>query len=75
VVQKQIKIVVSTHSLKIAAKLDQRIERFWDLEAVGVLSNEKPILEEFKEEFKFVDNRYKIKLLFKNNCVYNRKQL
>jgi len=61
--------VVSTHSLKIAAEidLDKKIERFWNLEAVGVLPNEKPILEEFKEEIKFVDNRYEIKLPFKDN--------
>lgn len=61
--------VVSTHTLKIAAEIDfdRKIERFWDLEAVGVLPNEKPILEEFKEEIKFVDNKYEIKLPFKDN--------
>ena len=65
--------VVSTHSLKIAAdvktpdlELNTNIEKFWDLESVGI-TEEKSFVDEYKEKIKFNGERYEVELPFKEN--------
>ena len=61
--------IVSTHSLKIATEsgLDKKLDKFWDLESVGVLPQERTFLDEFKDSVKFDGSRYEVKLPFKDN--------
>ena len=64
---------VLTHSLKIAAdvktpdlELNANIEKFWDLESVGI-TEEKSFVDEYKEKIKFNGERYEVELPFKEN--------
>ena len=62
-------------SLKIDSSVIERndyglvneIKNFWNNESIGIKSNtlEQGAIEKFKEEVKFIDNRYEIKLPFK----------
>lgn len=64
-----------THTMKIAAQpidddnLQTLVERFWDLESLGISETEKSPWEESLEEkiTRNADNRYEIELPFKHN--------
>ena len=58
-----------THMLKIGCYaandergLNENISKFWDLDAVGIKDNEISIYEKFKDDIKFENNRYSVKL-------------
>ena len=42
--------------------LNENISKFWDLDAVGIKDNEISIYEKFKDDIKFENNRYSVKL-------------
>ena len=45
--------------------LDAKTTAFFDLETLGITPNEASVHEHFKDEIKFVNNRYEVKLPFK----------
>ena len=63
--------LVTTHVLKMATKpvditdesLDGSLQRFWDLESLGV--RPRSVYEEFEERITFEDNRYEVYLPWK----------
>ena len=48
-------------------KWEDQIEKFWELDSVGILPKEKSAYEKFQSDINFVDNRYEVKLPFKEN--------
>lgn len=64
-----------THVMKVAVEvnnddslLNEKVGRFWDLDSVGVLSEgEVGVYERFVDEIKFNNNRYEVKLPFKES--------
>ena len=80
-----------SHLLKIDANVIERedgllneIKNFWNNESIGIKNNmiEQGVLEKFEEDVRFVDNRYEIKLPFKeghspvpDNYSLTRKRL
>ena len=57
-----------THVMKINIDLlSGKVEKFWDLDSVGDIENEKSVYDKFVENIVFKDNRYEVKLRFKEN--------
>ena len=64
-----------SHSLKIDSSVIERndcglvneIKNFWNNESIGIKSNtlQQGAMEKFKDEGRFIDNRYEIKLPFR----------
>ena len=54
-----------THVLKIASEQD--IKTFWDLESLGIKSNEPAVYDQFLNDITFDGDRYQVKLPFKEN--------
>ena len=50
-----------------AEKLDQQVERFWDLDAIGILNDEKSVYELNSEKIEFIDERYQVELPVKDD--------
>ena len=62
--------------------LNENISKFWDLDAEGIKDNETSIYEKFKDDIKFENNRYSVKLpveefhpIFPNNYLLSLKRL
>jgi len=47
--------------------LDDKIERFWNLDSVGILSEEKSVFDNNMDKIEFVDGRYQVELPFKES--------
>ena len=47
--------------------LSEKIERFWDLDAVGIVEIESSVYENFLDDISIHDNRYKVCLPFKED--------
>ena len=68
---------IETHSLKISAEqvnnergLLSELRKFNDLETIGINSkdaNERDVFSDFSEQIDFVNNRYQVRLPFKEN--------
>ena len=58
--------------MKIVCKqancLNEKINRFWDLDAIGISDNETSVYDKFIDSIKFENDRYSVALLFKENC-------
>ena len=61
--------LTATHMLKIGCYaandergLNENISKFWDLDPVGIKDNEISIYEKFKDDIKFENNSYSVKL-------------
>ena len=61
--------LTTTHMLKIGCyaanderSLKENISKFWDLDAVGIKDNEISVYEKFKDDIKFENNSYSVKL-------------
>ena len=61
--------LTATYMLKIGCYaangergLNENISKFWDLDAVGIKDNEISIYEKFKDDIKFENNSYSVKL-------------
>ena len=47
-------------------QLNEIVQRFWNLESVGVSKNEFDVCENFEADISFADNRYEVKLPLKS---------
>ena len=47
-------------------QLNKIVQKFWNLESVGVSKNEFDVCENFEADISFADNRYEVKLPFKS---------
>ena len=60
----------STHALKVEAchsakvALDDCLKRFWDLESLGIVSEETFVHEKFVQKIRFDGQRYEVSLLW-----------
>ncbi len=64
--------IVQTHVLKVEsepdeghAAIDKQLTRFWDLESLGILNDEKSVFNSFEDELSFVNGKYQVKLPWK----------
>lgn len=62
----------NTHSLKIEAypaeaSLEQQLSKFWDLEALGIQSDETSAYEKFVQQIRFDGKRYEVSLPWKDH--------
>ena len=47
--------------------LSEKIERFWDLDAAGIVKKERSVYEKFLDDISIHDNRYEVCLPFKED--------
>ena len=66
--------IVNTHSLKVQQEiigpekeLNEHMKNFWNLELIGISPKEKSVLDEFRDTIEFKDERYEVRLPFKEN--------
>ena len=45
--------------------LERTLRRFWDLESLGILSEEPTLYDKFADSIRFIDNRYQVHLPWK----------
>ena len=77
-----------THAMNIICEqeadvtLNERIERFWNLDSIGITEREQSVYDKFIDEVRFKDGRYIVKLPFKedhpvieDNFVLSRHRL
>ena len=64
-----LKQVNPTHVMKIICNqdnsLNEKIDRFWDLDTIGIKENETSVYDRFISDIKFENNRYSVSLPFK----------
>ena len=81
-------VVNVTHVMNIEVEVDkdcqlnEKIEKFWDLDSVGVVEKEQSVYDKFIKEITLKDNRYEVRLPFKeghplieDNCVLSCNRL
>ena len=61
-----------THTLKVDTfkvepSLDDQLQQFWELESLGIPSNETPVYEKFLQQIHFDGHRYEVSLPSKEN--------
>ena len=60
-----------THVMKVVCNqdnsLNEKIDRFWDLDTTGIKENETSVYERFISDIKFENSRYSVSLPFKKN--------
>ena len=62
-----------THVLRIAVEskekhpLSEKIEKFWNLDTIGIVEKERSVYENFLDDISFHDNRYEVRLSFKED--------
>ena len=56
---------VQQELIGLKERLNEIVQRFWNLESVGVSKNEFDICEKFEADISFANNRYEVKLPFK----------
>ena len=61
-----------THTLKIDAfkvepSLDDQLKQFWELESLGIPTNETPVYEKFLQQIRFDGHRYEVSLPWKEH--------
>lgn len=64
--------VCATHTLKIEAcaiehNLDNQLKQFWELEALGICSDEPSVYDQFMQRITFNGERYEVSLPWKPN--------
>ena len=65
--------LANTHDLRVAVELkekhplSEKIERFWDLGTIGIVEKERSVYEKFLDDISFHDNRYEVRLPFKED--------
>ena len=47
-------------------QLNETLQKFWNLESVGVSKNQSDVCENFEADISFANNRYEVKLPFKS---------
>ena len=64
---------MTSHVMKVSFEknadrlLSEKIERFWDLDSVGVTENEQSVYDTFLENIEFQNGRYEVNLPFKED--------
>ena len=62
-----------THALRVAVEskekhpLSEKIERFWDLDTIGIAEKERSVYGKFLDDSSFHDKRYEVRLPFKED--------
>ena len=60
------------HVMKIVCKqgncLNEKINRSWDLDTIGISDNETSVYDKFIDSIKFENDRYSVALPFTENC-------
>ena len=65
--------LVASHVLKISCEikeeklLSSQLSKFWSLDGIGIQEEETSVYDEFIDNIKFEDGRYKVKLPFKES--------
>ena len=65
--------LASTHVMMIESRdeqdssLNNQVERFWDLDTVGIKNNEASVYTEFLDNVKIVEGRYEVRMPFKHD--------
>ena len=54
-------------------QLNEKIEKFWDLDSVGVVEKEQSVYDKSIKEITLKDNRYEVRLPFKEGHPLNRR--
>ena len=67
VILKQSEVGDDIVSFSESKKWEDKIDRFWELDSLGILPKEESIYDKFESDIKFVDNRYEVRLPFKEN--------
>ena len=66
-----LKEVNPTHVMKIVCNqdnsLNEKIDKFWDLDTIGIKENETSVYDRFISDIKFENSRYSVSLPFKEN--------
>ena len=71
IVNNNVNLVQSSHVLKVSCELKneelftQNLQKFWDLDTIGIKENEKSVYENVSDEIKLDGNRYTVKLPFR----------
>ena len=52
--------------------LNEKIDKFWDLDTIGIKENETSVYDRFISDIKFENSRYSVSLPFKENRVILR---
>lgn len=66
-----VNLVASTHVLRVdrepspSHQLEAQLNQFWDLESIGILSNESSVYDEFTKNISFDGIRYEVRLPWK----------
>ena len=47
--------------------LNEKIDKFWDLDTIGIKENETSVYDRFISDIKFENSRYSVSLPFKEN--------
>ena len=58
---------VSMESEKEVESLSRKVDRFWDLDTIGIAKKETSVHEKFVDDIQLRDNRYEVKLPFKED--------
>ena len=66
-------VLTSTHTLRIESRLlppddvhlDSQLQKFWDLETLGIQDHEPSVYDEFMKKISFKDSRYEVHLPWK----------
>ena len=62
-----------THVLRVTVwskekhPLSGKIERFWNLDTIGIIEKERSVHEKFLDDISFHDNQYEVRLPFKED--------
>ena len=74
--------LVATHAMRtdsypVQQTLDDQLKRFWDLESLGIVGDEKSVYDQFIQRIKFDGERYEVSLPWKVNhpALPNNKEL
>ena len=71
-----LKQVNPTHVMKIVWNqdnfLNEKIDKFWDLDTIGIKENETSVYDRFISDIKFENSRYSVSLPSKENRVILR---
>ena len=66
-----LKQVNPKHVIKIACSednsLNEKIDKLWDLDTIGIKENEASVYDRFISDIKFENTRYSVSLPFKEN--------
>ena len=81
IVANRVNLIQLSHVLTVSCKvknedlLTQNLQRFWDLNLLGIKENERSVYENVADEIKLEGNRYTLKLPFKEDHPVTPKKI